>query len=131
MRASAIWLFSAIGFVGSCGLVHADERQVQRGKYLVGIVGCGDCHTPGHFFGKPDPSGVLSGSEVGFEVPQLGVFYGSNLTPDKETGLGNWSAAENCYGVHKGHHSRQARTFTGNALAGLLGNDGGRFLFNR
>jgi mono/diheme cytochrome c family protein len=57
-------------------------------------VGCGDCHTPGHFFGKPDLSRALSGSEVGFEVPQLGVFYGSNLTPDKETGLGNWSVAE-------------------------------------
>ena len=94
MRAGAVWLFAVIGVVGPCGLAHSDERQVQRGKYLVGIVGCGDCHTPGHFFGKPDPSRALSGSEVGFEVPQLGVFYGSNLTPDKETGLGNWSVAE-------------------------------------
>src|SRR3977135_837392 len=34
---------------------------------------------------------ALAGSEVGFEVPGLGVFYGPNLTPDKETGLGNWS----------------------------------------
>jgi len=93
-RAGAVWLFLAMGLLGTCGPIHADERQIQRGKYLVGIVGCGDCHTPGHFFGKPDLSRALSGSEVGFEVPQLGVFYGSNLTPDKETGLGNWSAAE-------------------------------------
>ncbi|WP_312022814.1 cytochrome c [Bradyrhizobium sp. 2S1] len=93
-RAGAVWLFSMIGLAESCRPVHADESQVQRGKYLVGIVGCGDCHTPGHFFGKPDLSRALSGSEVGFEVPQLGVFYGSNLTPDNETGLGNWSVAE-------------------------------------
>jgi hypothetical protein len=30
----------------------------------------------------------LGGSEVGFEVSGLGVLHGSNLTPDKETGLG-------------------------------------------
>lgn len=33
----------------------------------------------------------LGGSDVGFEVPGLGVFYGSNLTLDEETGLGNWT----------------------------------------
>ena len=34
------------------------------------------------------------GSEVGFEIPGLGTFYGPNLTPDKETGLGGWTDAE-------------------------------------
>jgi mono/diheme cytochrome c family protein len=34
---------------------------------------------------------ALGGSEVGFEIPDLGVFYGPNHTADKETGLGNWS----------------------------------------
>jgi hypothetical protein len=34
----------------------------------------------------------LGGSEVGFEIPGLGVFHGRNLTPDKETGIGNWSS---------------------------------------
>ena len=33
----------------------------------------------------------LGGSEVGFEIPGVGVFYGPNLTPDAETGLGRWS----------------------------------------
>ena len=33
----------------------------------------------------------LGGSEVGFEIPGLGVFYGSNLTSDDETGLGKWT----------------------------------------
>ena len=36
----------------------------------------------------------LGGSEVGFEMPGLGVFHGPNLTPDSETGLGNWTIAQ-------------------------------------
>lgn len=69
----------------------ADEAQIERGRYLVQIAGCSDCHTPGHFLGAPDPERFLGGSEVGFEVPGLGVVYGPNLTPDKATGLGSWS----------------------------------------
>ncbi|MCA0434061.1 MAG: cytochrome c [Proteobacteria bacterium] len=72
----------------------ADEAQLARGKYLTGIAGCNDCHTPGYFLGKPDASRFLGGSEVGFEIPGLGVFYGPNLTPDKETGLGDWTVEQ-------------------------------------
>jgi len=69
----------------------AENAQIERGKYLAAIAGCNDCHTPGYFFGKPDRTRYLAGSDVGFEIPGLGVFYGPNLTPDKETGLGNWT----------------------------------------
>ena len=69
----------------------ADESQIERGKYLVTIASCNDCHTPGYFLGKPDFSRTLAGSEVGFTIPGLGAFVGRNLTPDKETGLGNWT----------------------------------------
>lgn len=72
----------------------AADDEVARGKYLVSTNGCTDCHTPGHFFGKPDMTRYLGGSDVGFAVPGLGVFVGPNLTPDKETGLGNWTTAE-------------------------------------
>ena len=72
----------------------ADDAAVARGKYLVTIGGCQDCHTPGHFLGKPDMARVLGGSEVGFDMPGLGTFYGPNLTPDKETGLGKWTDAQ-------------------------------------
>lgn len=68
------------------------QDQVARGQYLVTIMGCGDCHTPGYFLGKPDMARKLSGSDVGFEIPGLGIFVGRNLTPDKDTGLGNWTA---------------------------------------
>src|SRR6476660_1599348 len=66
------------------------ERRLRSssGKYLASLGGCMDCHTPGYFFGKPEMPRHLAGSEVGFEIPGLGIFYGANLTPDKETGLG-------------------------------------------
>jgi mono/diheme cytochrome c family protein len=75
------------------GVASADDR-VERGRYLVNFGGCFDCHTPGYFFGKPDMARFLAGSEVGFEIPEMGVFYGPNLTPDPETGLGNWTEDE-------------------------------------
>lgn len=82
--------------------VAADPAAIARGKYLVAIAGCNDCHTPGYFFGKPDMARFLGGSEVGFEIPGLGVFYGPNLTPDKATGLGDWTDAEIVAALQKG-----------------------------
>jgi mono/diheme cytochrome c family protein len=68
-------------------------QDTDRGQYLVTIMGCTDCHTPGHFLGQPDMARFLGGSDVGFEIPGLGTFLGPNLTPDP-TGLGAWSEAE-------------------------------------
>jgi mono/diheme cytochrome c family protein len=67
------------------------ESPVERGKYLAVLAGCNDCHTPGFFLGAPDTAKYLGGSDVGFEIPGLGVFPGRNITPDKETGIGNWT----------------------------------------
>jgi mono/diheme cytochrome c family protein len=72
----------------------AADPRVQRGEYLVRIIGCGDCHTAGTFLGHPDLAHYLGGSNVGFSVPNMGVFVGSNLTPDDATGLGKWSLAQ-------------------------------------
>ncbi|SEE39197.1 Cytochrome c [Rhizobiales bacterium GAS191] len=84
---------AAMLFASTAPLLAGDEL-LDRGKYLVGISGCNDCHTPGYFMGKPDATRYLGGSEVGFEIPGLGVFHGPNLTPDTETGLGNWTQAQ-------------------------------------
>jgi len=70
------------------------SAQRARGRYLVAIANCTDCHTPGHLLGAPDTKRFLAGSEVGFEIPGLGVFHGPNLTPDRETGLGSWTEAQ-------------------------------------
>jgi len=68
------------------------ETPIERGQYLVTITGCNDCHTPGALFGKPDKTKLLAGSNVGFGDPASGVVVGQNLTPDKETGLGEWTS---------------------------------------
>lgn len=94
----ANWIGVACGLLlaatGVTAAQAADNAQVARGKYLVTIGSCTDCHTPGSFFGKPDMKRFLGGSDVGFAIPGLGVFVGPNLTPDKETGLGKWSTQQ-------------------------------------
>jgi mono/diheme cytochrome c family protein len=72
----------------------ADQAAIDRGHYLVTLGGCSDCHTPGALLGQPDVKRMLGGSDVGFAIPNLGVFVGPNLTSDKETGLGGWSDAQ-------------------------------------
>jgi mono/diheme cytochrome c family protein len=94
LLAAALSSAVALGAVWSWEAQAADRGQIRRGKYLVTLAGCTDCHTPGYFLGKPDMARYLGGSEVGFEIPGLGVFHGSNLTPDKQTGLGGWSQAD-------------------------------------
>jgi mono/diheme cytochrome c family protein len=84
--AAAMFAASALALAQA----HAADKQVERGKYLVNLAACTDCHTPGSFLGKPDMTQFLGGSDVGFAIPNLGVFVGRNLTPDKETGLGAW-----------------------------------------
>ena len=95
MQSVQRWLCSilTIGFV-AIGAQAVAQDQVTRGKYLVTVMGCGDCHTAGSFLGKPDMAHMLAGGDVAFEVPGLGTFVPRNLTPDKDTGLGNWTDPE-------------------------------------
>ncbi len=69
----------------------APKSGIQRGKYLTNHVAiCGDCHTPRNSFGVPNQSLDLAGSPkdgpIGERVP--------NITPDKETGIGDWKREE-------------------------------------
>ena len=80
----------------------AQDARIARGKYLVAIMDCGGCHTPGAFSGKPDMGRQLAGESVGFQVPGLGIFYPPNLTPDRETGIGKWSEADVVKAVRTG-----------------------------
>jgi mono/diheme cytochrome c family protein len=76
--------------------------QQKRGAYLAQIMDCGGCHTPGALAGKPDMARAFAGSDIGFGIPELGVFYPPNLTPDNETGLGKWSVEQIVAAVRTG-----------------------------
>ena len=85
---------AAVVAASSASASAAAQTPVERGKYLVTLGGCSDCHTPGSFLGHPDTARFLGGSDVGFSIPGLGVFVGRNLTPDPETGLGKWTTQQ-------------------------------------
>ncbi|MFK8042969.1 c-type cytochrome [Congregibacter sp.] len=80
--------------------VSGEDTDVAQGRYLVGLLGCASCHTDGALIGKPDPSKTLAGSSIGiaYSNPMMnnypGAVYPPNLTPDKETGLGEWTQEE-------------------------------------
>jgi mono/diheme cytochrome c family protein len=86
--------FAALTFaaaVVACGSARADT-PVERGSYLVNtIMTCGNCHSPK---GPPD---VVAGKDFSgglrFNEPPFDV-TASNITPDKDTGIGTWSAAD-------------------------------------
>jgi mono/diheme cytochrome c family protein len=66
----------------------APQSGIERGRYLDEHVSlCGDCHTPRNFMGVPKRPLYQAGAKkgqgpLGAEVP--------NITPDKETGIGDW-----------------------------------------
>lgn len=95
-------LVMGVSVTGALVAARAADPAIERGKYLVTIIGCGDCHTPGNLRGKPDMARFLGGSDVAFEVPGLGAFAGSNLTPDKATGIGAWTTAQIVTAVRTG-----------------------------
>ncbi len=78
------------------------QEVVERGRYLTSIMDCSGCHTPGALGGKPDSTRPLGGSDIGFKIPSLGIFYPPNLTPDRESGLGTWTTEQIVKAVRTG-----------------------------
>lgn len=95
--------------------------QIQRGRQLVAASNCSDCHSPKIETPEddltPDPERLMSGHPEGTPLPDLpyqnigaegwesvvyttdmtvwvgpwGVSFSANLTPDHDTGIGNWT----------------------------------------
>ena len=108
---------------------------VARGKYLVTIAGCNDCHTPlkmGENGPEPDYDRMLSGHpesvvvKTAARVPEepwlvtttatttawsgpWGVSFTANLTPDPETGLGKWTQTTFMQAIRTGRHLGRGR----------------------
>ena len=71
---------------------------VERGRYLVNHVSiCGDCHTPRNFLGVPVSAMYLAGTKNGPDGKRV-----PNITPDKETGIGDWDITDLIQLIHSG-----------------------------
>jgi mono/diheme cytochrome c family protein len=72
--------FCLLAAAHSPALLAADAAGVERGRYLVTISGCNDCHTPGYApsGGQVDESLWLTGDSFGWRGP-WGTTYSTNL----------------------------------------------------
>jgi mono/diheme cytochrome c family protein len=139
---------AAVLFTGSVGFMaltsgqaqdsaqtsEAHQARVERGEYLVKIMGCNDCHTPWKMGPKgpePDMTRFLSGhpEEIGplpnHKAPEpyvslgfatntaysgpWGVSYAFNLTPEQNTGLGIWTEEMFVKTIRTGRHMGVSR----------------------
>lgn len=124
----------ALALAAGAALAQNADR-VARGRYIVSTSGCHDCHTPWHLGPngpEPDMSRALSGHPQDLKMPpapQLpagpwmmvagatntawsgpwGVSFTANLTPDKETGLGDWSVQDFKSTIRTGRHMGRGR----------------------
>jgi hypothetical protein len=129
-----LWFFSINNSVAMQG---ASPSSLTRGKYLVDAGACDDCHTPKSFSQKgpaPDMNRRLSGAPADGKVPQVpagvigpngwgalgsndmtvwagpwGISFAANLTPDKTTGIGNWTEAAFVKAMRTGKHKGALR----------------------
>jgi mono/diheme cytochrome c family protein len=108
--------------------------SVARGEYLVNAMGCHDCHTPAKMGAngpEPDMSHSLGGHPASVAVPPppapagpwigsvtgtftawsgpWGVSYTANLTPDKATGLGEWTEQQFVDTIRTGRRQGRGR----------------------
>lgn len=74
----------ALGLSMTASAQAADPAQIARGEYLVTTGVCASCHTPRGAKGERNWALRLAGG-------QGGPLTAPNLTPDPETGLGNWT----------------------------------------
>ena len=110
------------------------QSPVERGKYLVTLGGCNDCHTPKTPAGEPDTKRLLMGHPAGEKLTAVpagllapgkwgaitnnnltawvggwGVSFAPNLTPDKATGLGSWTPEIFITALRTGKHRGDGR----------------------
>jgi hypothetical protein len=137
-KISCLAAFLNICLISLSGCTGPEEKQiasgdqiVERGRYLVAITGCHDCHTPKVYTDKGrilDETRLLSGHPAEEGLPELdtrrvvpddwilfnshmtaavgpwGVSFATNLTPDNETGIGRWTVEAFTASIRTGLH---------------------------
>ncbi|MET4118380.1 mono/diheme cytochrome c family protein [Bradyrhizobium sp. JR1.5] len=88
-----IRFFTVLSVLCAAAMGATAETPIERGSYLVNaVMACDGCHTP------RGPSGLnmerrFSGGSIVWDGPAYTV-HGSNITPDRDTGIGAWSDAD-------------------------------------
>ncbi|HRN26640.1 MAG TPA: c-type cytochrome [Ignavibacteriaceae bacterium] len=129
---ATILLFLSVGCVQEQQKKEMTHSElVERGKFLVAVGGCTDCHSP-KVFGpqgpKTDTTRFLAGYPAENPLPKVemnmvqpgkwvlfsqditaavgpwGVSFAANLTPDNETGIGTWQSEMFVNAMRKGKH---------------------------
>ncbi|CAI1865822.1 c-type cytochrome [Serratia plymuthica] len=79
----------------SAGVAQAvdDAQRIQHGEYLARAGDCAACHTA--------PGGVPFAGGLKMTTP-IGAIYSTNITPDKQTGIGEYSLQEFSDALRKG-----------------------------
>jgi mono/diheme cytochrome c family protein len=85
-------LLISVGAAASPALAQSSD-MVARGEYLVRAGECFSCHT------VPGATPFAGGRAL---TTPFGIFYSPNITPDRETGIGNWTGADFVRALRKG-----------------------------
>ena len=80
----------------------AQESLLKKGEYLAKAADCLVCHTA--------KGGEAYAGGFAFVLP-FGTLYSTNITPDKETGIGNYTEAQFLAAVHRGVRQDGARLY--------------------
>ena len=135
--AAALAVLAITVLTASPRAVAADNATtVARGKYLVSTSGCHECHTPfkptANGGAEPDMTRALSGHPEALVMPPVpalpagpwlvtiaatntafagpwGVSFTANLTPDADTGLGQWTLKDFMSTIRTGRHMGRGR----------------------
>ena len=120
VAAGAVWYVRGPGptaFAGGKSVALADYRDgdptgvsvsmrsaslLERGKYLTEAADCVVCHTA--------PGGKEYAGGFAFKLP-FGTMYSTNITPDKETGIGKYTDQEFLDAMHRGVRRDGARLY--------------------
>ncbi len=82
-------------------IAQSDDALLARGRYLMnGVVACGNCHIARGPQGQPLFEQGLSGGMRFDEAPFTAI--APNITPDQETGIGNWTNAQIARAIREG-----------------------------
>jgi mono/diheme cytochrome c family protein len=98
----AAWSLSPEDAARQAATDEASNDPVARGRYLAAVGDCEDCHT------NPGAAPYSGARPI---KTSFGVIYSSNITPDRQTGIGAWSSDQFYRAVHFGVRNDGARLY--------------------